>query len=200
MASSLKSLKDVAERKLDDYTSPTKGYAFNTYDIAGEPDAPLTPADVLMANLLSLKLSAREVIPLFNEGDGPAQELRKALDHALVELRNAKPFESYEDITALEEAVTSLAKANFHSISVPEWTAVTVSKVLHRRRPQIVPLYDSRVQDFYGVRKPQNFRAALWEDIQDNLDWLSEMASTKKTPDGRELSVLRLADILIWTP
>ncbi|MGB9036241.1 MAG: hypothetical protein WCC45_17145, partial [Paeniglutamicibacter sp.] len=72
MASSLGSLRGVAQRKLDRYTSKTLGYAFNTYDLQGDSDFPLTPADVLMANLLSLRLSARDVIPLFTDGDGPA--------------------------------------------------------------------------------------------------------------------------------
>lgn len=105
------------------------------------------------------------------------------------------PTKTLKIWSRLESQVGSHLGHQGHRFKAP-----SVSKVLHRRRPQIVPLYDSRVQDFYGVRKPENFRAALWEDIQGNLDWLSEMASTKKTPDGREFSVLRLADILIWTP
>jgi len=71
-----------ARRKLETYTSNTLGYAFRTYDWEGEVDAPLAAADVLMANLLSLRLSAKHVIPLFMEGDGPEQRLRQALDNA----------------------------------------------------------------------------------------------------------------------
>ena len=76
---SLASLRGSAEEKLERYTCRPLGYAFNTYDHLGEVDTPISPGDVLMANLLSLKLSAPEVIPLFADGDGPAQQLRKAL-------------------------------------------------------------------------------------------------------------------------
>jgi hypothetical protein len=196
----LTSLQAEAHDKLDRYTSTTLGYAFNTYDNQGDVDAPLAPSDVLMANLLSLQLSARDVIPLFTEGSGPAQQLRTALDHALVNLRDARPFESYEDLSSLEEAVESLAAANAAAIPVKWWTAVTVSKVLHRRRPHIVPLIDSRVQQFYGTKRPEELRKALWEDIRENTAWMIPLAATKATPDGRPLSLVRLADILIWTP
>ncbi|MGJ9402897.1 DUF6308 family protein [Arthrobacter sp. KK5.5] len=201
MASSgLASLQRDARDKLDRYTSTTGGYAFNTYDVQGAVDAPLAPSDVLMANLLSLQLSARDVIPLFTDDGGAAQRLRASLDQALVALRDARPFESYGDYASLEAATGSLASANTAAIPVKWWTAVTVSKVLHRRRPHIVPLIDSRVHRFYGTRRPEALRKALWEDIRDNTSWMADLASTKTTPDGRPLSLLRLADILIWMP
>lgn len=153
-----------------------------------------------MANLLSLQLSARDVIPLFMDDDGPAQRLLQALNAALAELGNAAAFETYDELPELECAVQSLAAANTAAIPVKWWTAVTVSKVLHRRRPHIVPLVDSRIKEFYGAKRPESVRRALWEDIRENADWLGELAATKKTPDGHRLSLLRLADILIWTP
>lgn len=197
---SLASLTGSAPEKLERYTSRTHAYAFNTYDHQGDVDAPLSPSDVLMANLLSLKLSARDVIPLFTNGDGPTQRLRKAIDQALVELRDVDCFESYDDLSRLEEAVESLAVANRAALEVKGWTAVTVSKVLHRRRPHIVPLIDSRVYSFYGTKYPSEVRSCLWEDICANADWLTDLATTTVTPDGKQLTLLRLADILIWTP
>ena len=199
-ANSLKSLQSAAAEKLGRYTSPALGYAFHTYDYRGEWDAPLTPSDVLMANLLSLQLSARDVIPLFMEGDEPAQRLLQALNAALRDLSGADAFENYDELPELECAVQSLAAANMAAIPVKWWTAVTVSKVLHRRRPHIVPLVDSRIKEFYGAKHPASVRQALWEDIRENADWMGDLAGTKTTPDGHPLSLLRLADILIWTP
>lgn len=200
-AQSLSDRRSTAEETLAKYTDPAGYYAFSTYDrLWHEDQDKLTPSDVLMANLLSLRLGWQDVIPLFAEGDGPAQQLRTALDEALFVLRDQKPFESYESVEALEHAVRSLAVANEASGEVKGWTAVTVSKVLHRRRPHIVPLIDSRVRRFYGVTNAAKIRAALWHDLRENSAWLVPLAESRTTPDGRPLTLLRLADILIWTP
>ncbi len=196
--SSLSELQYSAKETLAKYASPRNWYAFNSYDVLGDPTEPLSPADVLMANLLSLKLSAREVIPLFTEGFADAQALRAALDIALVELQEAPAFESFRTLEEMEAIVAPLDTANTAALKVPQWTAVTVSKVLHRRLPQIVPVIDSRVRKFYGETSPAKVRQALWNDIRANLVWLEPIAKSQKTPDGRPLTVLRLADILIW--
>lgn len=182
------------------YTDLGGSYAFATYDCAAVQDGPLTPADVLMANLLSLRLGWQHVVPLFADRDGPGRDLRIALDTALVELKNAGPFESYETHDALECAVASLASANEATAQIPGWTGVTVSKVLHRRRPHIVPIVDSRIRAFYGTRTMPTLRAALWEDIRENAEALTDLAQQFPRTDGTALSLLRIADILIWTP
>jgi hypothetical protein len=198
---SLASLKSDAAEVLAEYTDPALNYAFLTYDRQGDVNDPIGPADILSANLLSLKLGWKEVIPLFAEGDGPAQRLRIALDEALKDLHDAKPLESYESVGELEKAVASLTAANAATAEVRNWTPVTVSKVLHRRRPQIVPINDSRVRKFYDIKMKESskLRAMLWKDIRENEDWVRPLASTITTPDGRPLSLLRLADILIWS-
>ncbi len=198
---SLASLRVTAPGVLDRYCSPSGHYAFNTYDVQGDIDAPLSPSDVLMANLLSLSLRWQEVIPLFSEGVGPQQSVRVALDVALAELKDLPPLEAFDTYEALEDAVTSLSAANAATVGYTNWTPTTVSKVLHRRRPQIVPLNDSYVRTFYDVRSTKDsaiLRKALWEDLRANGPWLTELAKTRKTTDGRPLTLLRLADILIW--
>ncbi|MDQ0212568.1 hypothetical protein [Arthrobacter bambusae] len=109
---SLASLRATAPEVLDRYCSPSGQYAFNTYYVQGDIDAPLSPGDVLMANLLSLSLRWQEVIPLFAEGVGPQQRLRVALDVALAELKDLPPLESFDTYEALEGAVTSLSAPN----------------------------------------------------------------------------------------
>jgi len=115
----------------------------------------------------------------------------------MIALEGADPFETYEDLHELETAVGSLAAANTAALDVRWWTAITVSKVLHRRRPHIVPLIDSRVYKFYGTKSPAAVRQALWEDIRENSGWMTELSSSTRTPDGRPLSLLRLDDILV---
>jgi hypothetical protein len=95
---SLVTLRNTAAETLERYTSTSSAYAFNTYDHQGPVDGSLSASDVLMANLLSLQLSARDVVPLFMDGDDAPQRLRVALDQALVSLKDVRPFETYESI------------------------------------------------------------------------------------------------------
>src|SRR5215470_8622793 len=83
---SLSELRPGAEKHLDGFTDPTKLYAFATYDRAEVHEGPLTAADVLMANLLSLRLGWRDVIPLFTEQTHPRQHWAGHLTPLLTKL------------------------------------------------------------------------------------------------------------------
>jgi len=53
---------------------------------------------------------------------------------------------------------------------------------------RIVPVIDSRAQDFYGSEHAANVRAAMLDGILDNRDWLTEFGNEQRSPDGRQLS------------
>ena len=189
-----------ARTQLDQYTDLAKAYAFATYDRRPRVDTELDVEDIMMANILNLGMLGKWVTPLFAAGEGAPQALLAALRHADRELAGAKPYEDHASVQDLEATVAPLSAANLAAETVSRWTAVAVSKVLHRRRPHIVPLIDSRVYEFYGTTKPSVVRAALWEDLQVHGDRLRELAGGYRTLDGDRLTLLRLADILIWTP
>lgn len=115
---------------------------------------------------------------------------------------SAPPFEEHEDETSLADAYREFAAANEATRAVAGWTPVTVSKVLHRFAPHSVPIVDSRVLTFYdvGIGKGAELRERMWRDVRANLDWLAPLAAEHTTPDGRPVTVLRVADIVIWSP
>lgn len=202
---SVGALRKSAGELLREYTDPAMDFAFRTYDsLYGRTYVrSIEPSDVLMAKLMSLPLEWGDVIPMFAVGDGKPQSLRVALDRALVDLAGVPSFEDHESVEHLERSVVSLAAANQATEGVPNWTPVTVSKVLHRHRPHIVPVCDSRVRDFYGISKgkkswPSELRAALFADARENKGWLTDLAAGFSTPDRRPLTVLRAMDIMIW--
>jgi hypothetical protein len=202
---SIAELEGCATLHLDAYTNPHSGFAFNTYDrFYGSPDH-LTPLDCFAANLLSLNLRHRNVIPLFQSGEGPAQALRTAMQRVLDETKpdgpalsdlhstDAQPFRLVRDANAATDVARQLG------LSLG-WTAVTVSKVLHRLRPQLVPICDSVVSAFYGTstKNPSAFFTAVHQDLRTNTGLLSSLAAGRQTSDGRLLSALRALDIVIW--
>ncbi|RLP88629.1 hypothetical protein EAD89_16455 [Micromonospora sp. BL4] len=196
-------LRGCADQHLSAYIDPSAGFAFGSYDRWYTTPDRLTPLDCLAGNLLSLRLGHAEVIPLFQPGPSAATRLREAMQQVL-DQTSPEPTPSDPQFLTLrsieDDAFRLLRDANTLTSEVPEWTAVAVCKVLHRLRPHFVPLYDSVLRNFYGTsrERPADFFAALLEDLKANHEWLSEFSEGVRTPDGRQLSVLRLADIVIW--
>lgn len=204
---SVDELRPCAERHLAAYTDPANLFAFATYDSwwGRSPDE-LTPGDVLMANCLSLRLGVPEVTPLFASGDSPATRLRTAMLAVLtaVPSRGGPRFEELESIDdPLFRLFRTACAATASQDGLPKvtgWTATTVSKVLHRLRPHLVPVNDSVVREFYAVRQasPARFYKRLLADVRTHHSWLTGLTAGRTTPDGRDLSVLRAVDIVIW--
>jgi len=152
-----------------------------------------------MANLLSLQLGWRDVIPLFAAGDTPETALRQALDAALEEARSLPALEDCDDVQVKMPALAlanEMAELAFKGRKRKPWTAVTVSKVLHRL-VRNVPLIDSKVRTFYRLTWASDIREGLRDDICRNRIWLEGIASHYPVHDG-PMPLTRTADILIW--
>jgi hypothetical protein len=196
---SLSELRSRAADYLDEFTDSSGPYAFATYDQAAVHDGPLTAADVLMANLLSLRLGQRDVIPLFAETDTPETALRQALDAALDEARSLPALEDCDDVQVKMPALAAANEATelaFQGRKPRPWTPVTVSKVLHRLARN-VPLVDSKVRRFYHLRWASDIRRELRDDIGRNRPWLEAIAPRYPVRDV-PMPLTRVADILIW--
>jgi hypothetical protein len=196
--SSIADLENCAETHLREYMNPSSEFAFNTYDrLYGSSDV-LTPLDCFAPNLLSLSLRNIHVIPLFQDDNGAPAALLAAMQRVLDKTTAKEP--TFSGLTTIDDEPLQLIRdANLRTDPVRQWTAVTVSKVLHRLRPQLVPVYDSLVRGFYGVsNNPFSFYRKLHADMRANRDMLTELISGKFTPDHRPLSDLRALDIVIW--
>lgn len=79
-------------------------------------------------------------------------------------------------------------------------TTVAVTKILHRKRPSLVPLVDRRIRAFFGRRKNEDDN--LFQDIQNfvktHVDQLDEWRKHYSLPNGQPMSRLRVLDIAIW--
>jgi hypothetical protein len=203
---SLAELQNCARGHLSDYTDLSGPYAFPTYDSwwGRAPDR-ISPAEVFMANCLSLTLTASDVAPLFVSGDTPATRLLTAMRRVLDDVP-AEGGPRFQDLGSIEDpsfrlfrSACAATDAQGGAAKVAQWTAVTVSKVLHRLRPHLVPVVDSVVRSFYAA--PRN-NPLLYErlhgDLSANRSWLDDLGEEFPTPDGRELSLLRTADIIVW--
>jgi hypothetical protein len=192
---------DDPEGLLADYLTPSFGYAWPAYDTLVTNGGPsLVSGDLLAPVLLDAHVDAARFGVLFEmlpelEGIGslPACSLADARD---------------DDIAAVAALFGVLDSEKYRRRGV---RGTIVSKVLHRKRPDLVPLYDSRIDAGYRAsgRMPHDphrpwveFVDLLCRLMRDDLQReaeqfaaLVEFAASR----GAKLTALRILDILVWT-
>lgn len=202
---SLAALHGCAERHLGHYTDIGGPRAFNVYDRQADPDR-LDPVDCLAPALLSVPISYRQVVPLF-QPDGAGATLLQAMQTILGDRRCRTADFLDVSLDDPEGPWRLVDRALALSGEVKGIKAVAVTKILHRKRPRLVPIFDRSVYRFYTGETPppgayQDAPRKLWplyqSDLRTHRRWLTELASHTVTPEGRPLSLLRAADIVIW--
>lgn len=204
-----------AARLLDQYCDPAGKNAWPLYDEDPSPGT-LCGADLTAPALLSYPIK-RKYLDEFGRQD-PNPETG--------EERN--PYRRLYD--CMERFVHLPAEHTFASVSLPvgdssqhdrvprDWLAFSdclsevqrceglwstaVTKILHRKRPDLVPINDSLLRDFYGTGP--NY-GPLFASIHSELNHretgqlLNDLASAYTTPCGRSMTSLRALDIIVWT-
>jgi len=192
---------DEPQECLLDYVNPTSGYAFANYDTLVTNGSPLlVDGDLLAPSLL----------------DAPVDSARFSVLHRMYPtLRDrlaALPGVALED--ADDAAIRAVAGCfDLLDDRVYERQGVRgtiVSKVLHRKRPDLVPLYDSRIfaahtapgaiprsSDRTWVDFMVLFCRQLRDDIRGNhAEFLALQEAAADT--GATVTLLRIHDILVW--
>ena len=188
------------ESLLADYLNPSYSYAWPAYDTLVTNGRPtLVTGDLLAPVLLEAHVDpARfgvlvEMLPhLCGVGDLPACSLADATD---------------EDIAAVAGLFEVLDTDQYRRRGV---RGTIVSKVLHRKRPDLVPLYDSRIDSGYRasgqiphdphrswVHFMDHICRLMRDDLQREAAAFAELVAVA-AQRGAELTALRILDILVW--
>lgn len=188
------------EALLDDYLNPSYDYAWPAYDTLVTNSSPtLVTGDLLAPALLDAHVdSARfgvlvAMLPdLAGVGDLPRTAMADASD---------------ADIAQVAALFAVLDSPIFRRRGV---RGTILSKVLHRKRPDLVPLYDSRIDAGYRTsgRLPTDPHGSwvefmdvlcrmMRDDLQRESAAFSELLRSAKER-GAELTPLRILDILVW--
>jgi len=192
---------DDPDELLLSYIDPAAGNAFPSYDeLVTNGAAELVDGDLLAPVLMGVHLDTARFLLL----KGMQPDLQAALA--------ALPPTSLADT---DDAGLELVAACFADLDHPRYAAQRVrgtilSKVLHRKRPDLVPLYDSRIWTAYtttdavprsGRRTWVEFMTLLCAQMRDELR--SESAEMERLvgvarSHGATLTPLRILDILVW--
>lgn len=166
-------------------------WAYRYYDSLDTDPEHVGPVDVLAAASLHPGLSRSDLGWFWDHADELDAWLGAAPDD--LALRDAA-----EDVL---DHVIGLAAFD----SAPPLTLLT--KVLHRKRPDLIPLVDRHILDWYRPVTGERAAAAAWpgllRSLRTDLGGLNALLIAMMNVElenrtGRRLTHLRLADITIW--
>jgi hypothetical protein len=183
-----------------DYVDVRNGFAFPSYDrLVTNGSAALVDGDLLAPNLIGAEVDRgrfallREMLPaLAGVADLPQVPIEEADDAAIAQVA---------DLFAVLDQAPYAGKGVRGTI---------LSKVLHRKRPDLVPLYDSRIFESYTApgaipraahRSWREFMQLLCTQMRDDLraeaDAFDQLVGVAGDA-GALLTRLRILDILVW--
>ncbi len=185
------------DQLLLDYLDVRNGYAFPAYDrLVTNGSAHLVDGDLLAPGLIGAEIDRgrfallRELMPrIAGVADLPNVPLQDADDDAVAEV--ARLFAVLDEAPYAGKGVRG----------------TILSKVLHRKRPDLVPLYDSRIFESYtapGViarvphRSWREFMELLCSQMRADLRAEAAAFDELSTVSEGAVSHLRMLDILIW--
>jgi hypothetical protein len=188
------------EALLADYLNPSYGYAWPAYDtLVTNGGSSLVTGDLLAPVLLEAHVDAArfgvlvEMLPqLAGVGELPPRSLADATD---------------EDIDAVAGLFAVLDTEQYRRRGI---RGTIVSKVLHRKRPDLVPLYDSRIDSGYRasgkiphdphrswVHFMDHICRLMRDDLQHETNAFADLVALARER-GAALTALRILDILVW--
>jgi len=168
----------------------TETWAYRYYDAVETDPNRLDPVDVLTAASLHPGLSHRD-LAYFAE--------------------NVALVESWLSDVPMDLGLADADEGLIDLLAVPlGWpgapTLTLLSKVLHRKRPKLIPLVDRHVLDWYRPVTGERTAVAAWrpllkalrEDVGDNAAVLSALERDLHSELVSTPSPLRLVDISLW--
>lgn len=193
-------LVEHPDEVLLDYVDVRNGYSYPAYDrLVTNGSAQLVDGDLLAPALMGVHVDAgrfsllRDMMPALEAvADLPAVALQDADD---------------DHVLCVAGLFGILDEPRYAGRGV---RGTIVSKVLHRKRPDLVPIYDSRIFEAYtapGVlarstdRSWQEFMTVLCTQMRDDLR--AEAAAFGELQQaaagvGASLTQLRILDVLVW--
>lgn len=193
---------DKAKEFVTDYvTAGTYAYpSYDGYETNGHQDR-LCDGDLLAPQLLNVQVRIASFCEM--------KEHRAEIEHALAKVPLVEDIVDADDVDLQRVgAAFSILDSDHRPYGV---RGTTLAKILHRKRPHMIPLYDQFVRQVYvGVGRPvANVSARSWQQFFTELATAMQADLRSETrqwdglaalapESGPSLSRLRVLDILAW--
>jgi hypothetical protein len=183
---------------------PVPRYAYRTYDCVPTSDGPgFTDLDLLVTAGLNARIDMTTFVRLRSFADRAADHLDAA--HRLQPDFLQLDRDEVGDDPAEGSGGWHLFEAWRQGMATPGLRVARVHKMLHHKRPRLVPLLDNKTAK--PIRAAADARACgLWQLIHDEIhahgadfqNLASDFDELAAADDGVSLSWLRLYGILVW--
>ncbi len=177
---------------------PTPPGSSRTLQRAADPDADtVTALDIVAVTMLEVSVPPRAARRLLGPHDGPvvSERLRARPDVAL--------HEADEDVLTAPDSPARLLWAEIHRME-KGMGRTTTSKLLARKRPLLLPVYDSRIANrmrFARRDSDWSFWSTWWREPGNAPAVTDLRASAAAAWEGRDaagISLLRILDVAVW--
>jgi hypothetical protein len=166
---------------------------FDSIDTGTEPND-IEPADIWIANNLNGRIQLGEFAAISGRADSRRDEIRAAL--------SATPLAA--QLWNADEPTLRNAGILFDMLCGPRAQGSRMTKILHKKRPEMFPILDARVRPLFESVIP-SVRGRSWEEYFVELGrvlgpWIvrnAEVLDTARKPYDR-LTRLRAYDICLW--
>lgn len=186
------------EERVQRYCTDPRDPSYYKYDCADVPaDDELRKEDIQVANLMRARMSAEVIAKILARNDSIESRLIRIPKESMLE----------------RELPTKELKELFDSILMPNVRMARATKILHKKRPELIPILDSVIQEYARQVRSKNpdgshprsqaelateYCQILKRDVDDNRHSLKAVRENLKQK-GIHLSELRILDILIWS-
>lgn len=181
---------------------PFTGAHFDAFEPQTRELNEFTAADLYAVSALSVNVPPRAGFSILAKDGAPPFNAC---------LRAITPDQKIEDITTQEEfdyllgpsspagKLWDLLRRNNPDHNRWDIGPTVASKMMHRKRPHLIPIYDSVTNNALGTGAKNHWQA-WWEALagDDGADLREHANNLRKAIDKEELSLLRVLDVVVW--
>ncbi len=176
------------------------GSRFETFGGGGDSNEPnrVTAADLIAVSMLSVHVPAQAALGILEDLD---DEIESLLSQVPVETR-IEHLRDTDFATFFERGAPTIALWRLFRQKEDTWGIgqTTASKILARKRPHLIPIYDSVIAAQVGIPNSDSQWELWFEAFQgDSGSLLVNRLLTIREASGQvHLSLLRVLDIVLW--
>lgn len=188
-------LDDKAVRRLDEYfnSGVYTGGQFERFAGGGDRSQiaeRLTSEDIVAVSLLGVRIPGRAALDILDSQAGELSACLRGIPMAL------DLWEATEEIVGPDSAAARLWQ---RLVDVPGIGWVTAGKLIARKRPRLIPVYDRVVRYALGRAPDEEWWRPLRNVLNEHPEVILRLERLREgTGLGHALSLLRVLDVCIW--